>query len=201
MKHSLSVIWLGLLIAIPGLQSASGEDAAALASAVAVISGIADYKFDSNPQEIKPKMYNWEITLNAANSTNGIYEIIQVTRLLSEDGANRTTTNVLMDGKMVVPNEAGIIHFKLSIGDKVPKQNMNGPGKIGQPIIFSGIGTGKGSSAWIVLPGSKVEQTTPSDKGTKLSDGKLNLIRYAVANDGGEKFQVDVMLCRKLITK
>jgi hypothetical protein len=161
------------------------------------ISGIADYKFDSSPQEIKPKMYNWEITLGAADSTNGIYEIIQITRRLDINGEDRSTTNVLIDSKMIVPNEDGIIHFKLYVGDKEPKQNMNGPGKIGQPIIFSGIGTGKGASDWIVLSGSKVDQVVPSDKGTQLTDGRLNIIQFIVTDDTGEKFQADVILRRK----
>jgi hypothetical protein len=192
MKQTLTIICLGFLIAVVGLQSSE-----------AAISGITDYKFDPNPQEPKPKMYNWEIMLNAVDSTNGTYEIIQITQPFSEDGINRTTTNVLIGlspmshSEMIIPNEDGIIDFKLYIGDKELAQNMNGPGKIGQPIIFSGIGTGKGASDWIVLPGSKVDRVTPSGKGTQLSDGRLNIIQYIVTNDGGEKFQADVILLRK----
>jgi hypothetical protein len=167
------------------------------------ISGITDYKFDPNPQEPASKMYNWDVILDAADSTNGNYVIVQITTPLKEDAkAGDTTTKVLIDRNhhdeaIVGTNQDGIIHFDLHIGDKEPVQNMNGKGKIGQPIIFSGTGTGIGASDWIVLPGSKVDQTTPSDKGTKLVDGKLNLIRYVVTNDDGEKFQIDVMLCRK----
>lgn len=167
------------------------------------ISGIIEYVFDANPQEIKPKMYNWEIRLNTAASTNGIYEIIQITRPLDVNGENPVTTNVLIGvspmsrTEMIVPNEEGIIDFNLYVGEKEPKQNMNAPGNIGQPIIFSGKGTGKAGVDWIVLPGSKVEKITPSDKGTQLTDGRLTIIQFVVTNDGGQKFQADVMLCRR----
>jgi hypothetical protein len=168
----------------------------------AVVSSITDYQFNPNPEEPAPKMYNWEVMLDTADSTNGTYEIVQITKPIKQDAkASDTITNVLIDrdrldnNAMIGTNEDGIIDFKLYIGDKEPTQNMNGRGKIGQPVIFSG--AGKGSSTWVVLPGSKVDQTAPSDKGTKLSDGKLNLISYVVSNDGGDKFQVDVMLCRK----
>jgi hypothetical protein len=172
-------------------------------SAETNVSGIIDYKFDPNPQEPAPKMYNWEVMLNAVDSTNGTYEIIQFTKPIKEDAKDSdATTKVLIDRdmdneEMVTTNENGIVHFVIHIGDKEPTQNMNGRGKIGQPLIFSGRGTGKGASTWIVLPGSKVDQTTPSDKGTKFSDGKLNLIRYVVTNGDGEKFQADVLLQRK----
>ncbi len=168
---------------------------------LAVVSGIADYKFNPNPQEPTEEMYNWEVKLGVADSTNGTYEIVQITKPIKPGAeTSDTITKVLIDrdmtdGAMIGTNEDGMIDFKLHIGDKEPTQNMNGRGKIGEPIIFSG--AGKGESSGIVLPGFKVDETTPSDKGTKLVDGKLNLIRYVVTNDGGDKFQVDVMLCRK----
>jgi hypothetical protein len=169
---------------------------------LAIVSSITDYQFNPNPEEPAAEMYNWEVMLDTADSTNGTYEIVQITKPIKQDAkASDTITNVLIDrdrldnDAMIGTNEDGIIDFKLYIGNKEPTQNMNGRGKIGQPVIFSG--AGKGSSTWVVLPGSKVDQTTPSGKGTKLSDGKLTLIRYVVTNDGGDKFQVDVMLCRK----
>ena len=162
------------------------------------ISGITEYKLESNPQEISPKMYNWEVLLTKEDSKNRSYEIIQTIRPMEESlTENRATTNILIDKKMIVPNQEGNIHFKLYIGDREPTQNMNGPGNIGHPIIFSGRGTGKGASSWIVLPGSKVGQVTPSDKGTPLSEGKLNLIQFVVSNANGEEFQADVILRRK----
>lgn len=170
-----------------------------------VISGIADYKFNPDPQEPAPKMYNWEVMLDAADSTNGVYEIVQTTTSIKIEEAKVSDASMkvliglspMTHTETICQNKNGIIHFNLHIGDKEAAQNMNGKGKIGQPVIFSGIGTGKGSSTWVVLPGSKVNQTIPSNKGTKLVDGKLNLIRYVVTDDSGEKFQVDVMLCRK----
>ena len=175
----------------------------AVKSAEASISGIIEYVFEPKPQEIKPKMYNWEIRFNAADSTNGTYEIVQITRPLAISGGNRGTTNILIcvspmsHKEMITPNEHGIIDFNLYVGEKEPKQNMNEPGNIGQPIIFAGKGTGKGCSDWIVLPGSKVDKVTPSGKGTQLSDGKLSIIQFIVTNDAGQKFQADVMLRRK----
>jgi len=161
-------------------------------------SGITEYKLEPNPQEISPKMYNWEVMLTKADSKNGSYEIIQLTQPMKEDlQASQAATKVLIDGEMIVPNQDGIIHFKLHVGDTKPAENMNAPGNIGHPIIFSGRGTGKGSSNWIVLPGSEVGQVTPSGQGTLLSEGKLSLIQFVVSNADGETFLADVMLRRK----
>ena len=81
--------------------------------------------------------------------------------------------------------------------DEQPKPNMPGPGRIGEPIIFSGRGTGKGQSNWIYLPGSKLDNVVSSIKGTQMSDRKLNLIQFIVTKADGEKFQRDVVLRRK----
>ena len=175
----------------------------AVKSAETNISGIIEYVFEPNPQEVKPKMYNWEIRFNAADSTNGTYEIVQITRPFDINGSNRGTTNILIGvspvshKETIIPNEHGIIDFHLYVGEKEPKQNMNEPGNIGQPIIFSGKGTGKAGSDWIVLPGSKVDKVTPSGKGTQVSDGRLSIIQFIVTDEGGQKFQADVMLRRK----
>ena len=98
---------------------------------------------------------------------------------------------------MIVANEDGNVHFKLYIGEKQPKPNIPVPGSMGEPILFSGRGTGKGASNWIYLPGSKVDRVIPSVKGTRMSDGKLNLIEFIVTKTDGEKFQTDVVLRRK----
>ena len=160
-------------------------------------SGITEYVFEPNPQEIKPKMYNWEVTLSKVDSQNGAYEIIQLTGL-SQAGSKMVDTapNVLIDSKMIVPDQNGIVAFRLYVGNKEPTQNMGRRGNVGQPIIFSGRGTGKGGSSWIVLPSSKVDQVVPSRKGTPLSDGRLTLIQFIGSNDRGEKFQADVILRR-----
>lgn len=164
-------------------------------SAQTTISGIVDYVYEPNPQQIKPKLYNWQIQLNPADSRTGSYEIIQVT--WSGKANPKATTTVLIDSKMIVPNRDGIIAFNLHVGDKEPKQNMGRRGNIGQPIIFSGRGTGKGESNWIVLPGTKVDRVVPSPKGEQLRDGKLDLLRLIVTNESGEEFRVDVMLRRE----
>jgi hypothetical protein len=167
-------------------------------SAETNFSGITEYVFEPNPQEISPKMYNWEVKLSKVDSQNGVYEIVQMTKPRKADSKPvDTATTVLIDSKMIVPNQDGIINFKLYVGDKEPKQNMGRRGNVGQPIIFSGRGTGKGESTWIVLPGTKVDQVTPSVKGAQLSNGKLNLIQFIVTTDGGEKFQADVIFRRK----
>src|SRR5215831_19062893 len=178
--------------------------AACLSSALAIqpaqtsFSGIVEYVFDPNPQEITPKVYNWEIKLNSIDSRTGSYEIIQITKPLRTEPTGRDSApSVLIDNQMIVPNHEGIIDFKLYIGEKQPKPNMPGPGSMGEPIIFSGRGTGKGESNWIYLPGSKVDSVIPSEKGTKMSDGKLNLIQFIVTKADGEKFQTDVVLRRK----
>jgi hypothetical protein len=161
-------------------------------------SGIIEYVFDLNPQEITPKVYNWEIKLNSIDSRTGSYEIIQITKpLRAEPTARDSAPSVLIDNQMIVPNHEGIIDFKLYIGEKQPKPNMPGPGSMGEPIIFSGRGTGKGESNWIYLSGSKVDTVIPSVKGTRMSDGKLNLIHFIVTKANGEKFQTDVILRRK----
>lgn len=170
----------------------------AVNSAETNFSGIIEYVFEPNPQEINPKMYNWEVRLNEVDSRNGTYEIVQITKPRKTDPkAADSAPKVLVESKMIVPNQDGIIDFKLYVGDKEPKQNMGRRGNIGHPIIFSGRGTGKAESSWIVLPGTQVDRVAPSGKGTQLSDGRLSLIQFIVTNDGGEKFQADVILRRK----
>ena len=74
---------------------------------------------------------------------------------------------------------------------------MGRRGHVGVPIIFSGRGTGRGESNWIILPGSKIEQVVPTPKGTRLSGGRLGLIQFTVSDDRGEQYQVEVVLRRK----
>jgi hypothetical protein len=167
-------------------------------TAETTFSGIIEYVFDPAPQEITPKMYNWEIKLNSIDSRAGSYEIVQMTRPVRIQPTGRgSSETVLIDSQVIVPNQDGIIHFKLFIGERQAKPNMPGPGSMGEPIIFSGRGTGKGQSNWIYLPGSKVDSATPSANGTRTSDGKLNLIQFITTKADGEKFQTDVLLRRK----
>ncbi|MFA6425614.1 MAG: hypothetical protein WCW64_05450, partial [Phycisphaerae bacterium] len=159
-------------------------------------SGTVRYEFNPNPQEISPKMYNWEIMLNEADSKNGNYEIVQITQPIKKDlTIGQATTKTLIDNGTIVPDKDGKIHFNLYIGDKEPAQNINGIGNIGQPIIFSGIGTGKGASNWIVLPGSNIYDATAIE--AQISERKLSLIRFIVTNNDNEMFQTNVMLQRK----
>ena len=65
-----------LLVAI----GAGMAHAVATLCAEAQFSGISSYAFESNPQEITPKMFNWRVTLSKADSHGGAYEIVQITR-------------------------------------------------------------------------------------------------------------------------
>jgi hypothetical protein len=176
--------WLGSALASPSAQTE--------------VSGIVNYVYESNPREIKPKMYNWEIRLNTADSHNGAYEIIQITRPARADAkAADVSPQVLVESKMITPGQDGAIDFNLYVGDRTPKENMGRPGNSGQPIIFSGIGTGTGASNWIVFLGAKIERAVPSPRGTRLVDGKLSLIEFIVSDNRGDQFQTDVVLRRK----
>lgn len=161
-------------------------------------SGIVNYAFEPNPQDIKPKMYNWEIRLNEADSKAGAYEIVQMTRPVAAGVATgEPVVAGLVDSKMIVPGEDGAVDFHLYVGDKTPHQNMARQGDSGQPIIFSGLGTGKGESSWIMFPGATIDRATPSLANTPLTDGRLTVIRFLVHNDRGAQFQTDVILRRK----
>ncbi len=167
------------------------------------VSGIVAYSADRNPQDLQPTTHNWEIRLDASDSTNGFYEIVQIDRHLDPGAEPRSTTNVLIglspmsQKPLIVPNGNGVIDFKLSIGSKTPESDRNAPRNTGQPLVFSGVGTGKAVSDWVVLPGSKVTKVTPSGKGTKLSNGNLSIVQFLATNDSGAKFQTDVLLQRK----
>ena len=162
------------------------------------VSGIVSYIFEANPKEIKPKMYNWEVKLNPVDSRSGAYEIVQITTSIGAGAtAAEPVTDILIESKAIVPASDSAIDFNLYIGDKTPKENMGRRGNSGQPIIFSGRGTGTGASSWIVFPGAKIARATPSVAGTSMSDGKLLLIRFLVSNDHGGQFQTDVVLRRK----
>ena len=194
MKVVTTFRWQIVLVLLAG----SLGSAFAVKSAEANFSGINEYFFEPNPQEINPKTYNWEIKLNQSDSRNGTYEIAQITR--PRNGATTTadtTSTILVESKIIVPNQDGVIDFKLYVGDKEPRQNMGRRGYIGQPIIFSGIGTANAQSGWIVLPGATVDQVVPTSKGTPLTNGSLSVISFTVTNAAGEKFQADVILRRK----
>jgi hypothetical protein len=166
-------------------------------AADANISGIADFKFNPNPQEIKPKLYNWEIRLSPADSRAGSYEIVQITIVHASGSAAAPTTSVLVDSSLLTPNMDGQIDFNLYVGDKKPTQDMGRQGDTGQPIIFSGIGTAKAQSGWIILPGAKAGRVSPSPKGTRLSKGALNLIEFTGDNARGDRYEAEVMLRKK----
>jgi hypothetical protein len=179
------------------LAAATAHPFAAM-SAGEEFSGIASYAFEPNPQEITPKMYNWRVTLSKADSQRGAYEIVQFTRpKRANSKALEPAQNVLVESKMIAVNQDGVVDFNLYVGDRTPKANMGLHARAGEPIIFSGKGTGKGESNWIVLPGPKIDQAVPSTKGTSLADGRLRLIQFAVNDERGEPFQVDVVLTRK----
>lgn len=136
--------------------------------------------------------------MNSIDSRAGAYEIVQTTKpALAQSSGRDSTTSVLIDDRMIVPNQDGIGDFKLYVGERQPKPNMPGPGSMGEPIIFSGRGTGKGQSNWIYLQGSRVDSVTPSVKGARMSDGKLDLIHFIVTKADGARFQTDVVLRRK----
>ena len=176
--------WLFSVLAWPAAQ----ED----------VSGIVSYRYEPNPREIKPKMYNWEIRFSQADSRVGTYEIVQMTQPRKTTGKTvDAVPQVLVDSKMIKPGPDGSVHFNLYVGDRTPKENMGKRGNSGQPIIFSGIGTGTGASSWIVFPGAKIERVVPSSAETRLVDGKLSVIQFIVSDDRGEQFQTDVVLRRK----
>jgi hypothetical protein len=177
----------GLLVSVLAWPSAQTD-----------VSGIVSYRFEPNPSEIKPKMYNWEISLNQADSHTGAYEVIQLTRPTTANAkAADVVAQVLVESKVLTPGQDGVVHFNLYVGDKTPKENMGRRGHSGEPIILSGIGTGNSGSSWIVFPGAKIERAVPSPKGTPLVNGMLMLIQFIVNDDHGEQFQTDVLLKRK----
>jgi len=163
-------------------------------SAASPVSGIIRYTFEPNPKEIKPKMYNWEIRLHGADS-QGAYEVVQVTRPTT-GAAGADSISRIIDAKVIVPGQDGAIDFNLYIGDKTPKENMGRQGNSGEPVIFSGVGTGNGASSWVVFPGAIIERATPAAAGTPLANGKLILIRFLVRNARGVQFRTEVVLRR-----
>jgi hypothetical protein len=184
--------WIHVLVA------ALMINALARPSAQTDASGIVSYRYEPNPSEIKPKMYNWEISLNQSDSRTGTYELVQMTRPIKQDAkAVDVVPQVLVESKVITPNQDGVIHFNLYVGDKAPKENMGRRGHSGQPIIFSGIGTGSSASSWIVFPGAKIERVVPSPKGSLLLNGTLSLIQFIVSDDRGERSQTEVVLRRR----
>jgi len=167
-------------------------------SAQSEVSGIVSYRYEPDPREIKPKMYNWEIRLSPADSQGAAYEIIQITRpTKTSANAADVSSQVLVESKVITSGQDGAVDFNLYVGDKTPKENMGRRGRSGQPIIFSGIGTGNSASSWIVFAGAQVERVVPSLQVAKLLDGTLRLILFVVSDERGEQFQTDVVLRRK----
>lgn len=175
-----------LVVAVPEYTFATGWGERNL-------SGIIDYKFAPKPQEITPKLHNWEIRLNKADSRRGTYQIVQITAP-EKPARGESSTTIVVDSNIIVPDQDGIIDFQLHIGDAQPKENMGRRGDGGEPIIFSGIGTAKAESGWIVMPGEHIDEMSPAPKGTLLKKGKLDLIQIYLHNDHGDKFRADVFL-------
>ena len=159
------------------------------------VSGVVNYTFEPEPEGISTKLYNWELMLSEEDSRSATWTIVQVTQpLVDKPQPAAAVTETLIDSEMIVPNQDGHIHFKLHAGEKEPTPNMNGPGNVGHPVIFSGIGTGKGASNWIVLPGSEITEVIPSKTGTRPVDGALRIIRFIGVDAAGARFQSDVIL-------
>src|SRR5215475_4300769 len=96
-------------ILLPSLAAGLSSPLAAQ-SAETTISGIIEYVFDPNPQEITPKVYNWEIKLNSIDSRTGSYEIVQITKpLRAQPNGRDSALSVLIDTQMIVPNQDGLI--------------------------------------------------------------------------------------------
>ena len=162
------------------------------------VSGITHYEFDPAPQDVSPKMHNWIVVLDKAVSAGGAYEIVQETAPLSAEGElGPVVSEVLIEAKWIAVNAKGLIHFRLHVGNAEPTANMLAPGNAGHPVVFSGIGTGKGASSWVVLPGGEFERVTPTTTESALVGGACTFIRYLVKNGAGERFQADVVLRRK----
>src|SRR5882724_10319462 len=131
MRRENMIRWLMLVAPLAiGLERPFTVDSAETSN------GIIEYVLEPHPQKIEPNMYNWEVRLNSADSRNGPYEIIQMTKPLQADPlAADSPPKVLVESHMIVPNQDGLIDFKLSVGVKEPIKNMDKPGYIGQPIM------------------------------------------------------------------
>jgi hypothetical protein len=103
---------------------------------------------------------------------------------------------VLIDPEMIVANANGVIDFMLYVGNKEPAPDPAAKGNIGEPIKFSGKGSGTGETNEIDLPGSEIDRVIPAGKGTQLTGGRLGLIQFIAVNGRGEKFRTDVLLAR-----
>src|SRR5215470_9678595 len=102
-----NIIWPWILLP---LLAAGPSSPLAAQSAETSISGIIEYVFDPNPQEIAPKVYNWEIKLNSIDSRTGSYEIVQTTQpLRAQPNGRDSAVSVLIDAQMIVPNQDGLI--------------------------------------------------------------------------------------------
>jgi hypothetical protein len=87
---------------LAALLAVSLGNSFAAISAETNFSGITEYVFEPNPQEISPKMYNWEVKLNKADSQNGAYEIVQITKPRKADSnfmsGTRSQSRIWGDG-------------------------------------------------------------------------------------------------------
>jgi hypothetical protein len=156
-------------------------------------SGVTNYAYETNPQKVKPKLYNWEVTLNHADSRGGPYEILQVTSP-AFPGSAAQSANVLIAPEMIIPNSTGVIDFMLYLGEKEPARDP--AGYMLQPIKYSGEGSETGAASKVRLPGSSIDQALPAATGTKLIDGRLELIQFITTDDRGKKFRTDVLLAQ-----
>ena len=72
------------------------------------------------------------------------------------------------------------------------REHMNGE-NVGLGISFTGIGTGKGASGWILLPGAEILNAAVFEKGS-LQGGDIKLLEFVSLTRKGEKFRSTVSL-------
>jgi hypothetical protein len=156
--------------------------------------GIIGFSRCPNPQPITPRKWNWEVKLDKNSSKQHRYQLVQKTESLPRQGQQpgKRTTRILIDTASIVASQRGAIHFKIHTGDERPAPNMNGE-NIGLGLSFSGIGTGKGASNWIVLPGTKILDVSVFEKGS-LQGGVIKFLEFQSQTSNGEKYGSTVSL-------
>jgi hypothetical protein len=143
----------------------------------------------TNPNQITPRKWNWEIKLSPEQSKRP-FQIAQET--VGKNGQESTFSQVLFTEKDLQKNPGDIVHFKLHTGDENPTVNMNKKGNVGLGVSFSRVGGGYGSSSWIVLPGNIVKSAV-REQGF-LAKGELILISFETVDSVGNKYTTDLKL-------
>ncbi len=187
LKYVVYIVTVLIMLGVHGISLAQNSNSKVVAEKLEMFN-FEEVKA-TNPNQITPRKWNWEIKLSPEQSKRR-FQIVQET--VGKNGPESTFSQVLFTEKDLQKSLGDIVHFKLHTGDENPTVNMNNKGNVGLGVSFSRVAGGYGSSSWIVLPGKIVKSAVHEQR--FLTKGELILISFETVDSVGNKYMTDLKL-------